>query len=758
MLAGVSSLVLLIVLALPLSSARAASIPSGLPNHFGFGVSAGQGDTWMPQTGIAWDYRMQYLAGGVNTGTGWETWNGNGTFALNYAQESAQHGFRPLFPYYELLQSSGSCGSCNENQRDITNLNTPSLMAAYYQNFALLMKRLGPGNYDGIQGFGKSALVNIEPDFTGGYAVQAVNNNSVCFGYCTGQANNPALLDASVASSGVMDVAAYPNTYAGFIQALAHLRDLYAPNVLLGLDVSTWATGDDIGLDSNSSTNAGALGQQVGAFLGGVGPHDLLFNSPLDRDAGQYQVVYGQNRWWDRLNVSYPNFHRWEQYLQATSAADANRSVLLWQVPVGNQYFDTDNNSNGHYQDNRPEYIFGHVPELIAANIIGAVFAPGNAGSTSYTDADNDGVTNPASFCTTSGLSSGQVCNNHTSTVSDDDGGFVRMSAQSYYQNPVALQNGGGGTSTLTPTATLTTTPTSTAATLTPTPTATPAASATYATGATVIPATSVAGQPVTITSSVTSSQASTALVDVEVYDASFTKVFQQAWDNQSFTANQPRSYSSTWQIPSAAATGVYSVDIGVFSPGWGTLYNWNAAAASIAVVAGTPVPTSTPTLPPTSTPTQTPTSTPTQTPTSTPTQTPTSTPTRTPTAQPTNTPLPTATSTRAPGVAFVTAARVSPTSLAPGGAATITTSVTSATASNVLVDVEVYSTSGVKMFQQFWDMQSFAAQQTRMYQSAWAVPATTAAGTYTIKIGIFSTGWGTLINWNDTPAHLTIT
>src|SRR5439155_22866941 len=90
-------------------AAQSVSVPAGLPNHFGFGIEAGQGDTWMPESGIAWDYRWQYLAGGVNTNQGWETWNPNGTFALYYAMEADQRGFIPMFPYYELFQSSGNC-------------------------------------------------------------------------------------------------------------------------------------------------------------------------------------------------------------------------------------------------------------------------------------------------------------------------------------------------------------------------------------------------------------------------------------------------------------------------------------------------------------------------------------------------------------------------------------------------------------------------------------------------------------------------
>ncbi len=727
----------------PLSPQSVEALPAQLPTHFGFGVSAGQGDTWMPQTGIPFDYRMQYLAGGVNTGAGWETWNPSGTFALNYATESTQHSYIPVFPYYELLQSSGSCGSCGENQKDLSNLNNPSLMAAYYANFALLMKRLGPGTYDSIQGFGKTALVNVEPDFAGGYAVQAVNNSGVCFGFCTGQGNDPALLTASVASSGFGDVASYPNTYAGFVQGLAHLRDLYAPNVLIGLDVSQFATGDDIGLDSNPSTNVAALGQQVGTFMSKTGPHDVLFNNPLDRDAGQYKALFGQNRWWDRLNVSLPNFHRWEQYLQAIGAADGGKSMLLWQVPVGNQYFDTENNTNDHYQDNRPEYIFGHIPELIQSGIVGAIFAPGNSGNTSYTDASGDGVTNPASFCTTDGISSGQLCNNHTSTVSDDDGGYVRMSAQAYYQNPVSL-GGGGGQSTPTPTSTPTLTPTVS------TPTPVPTTATTYTMSAVAAPTSAAAGQTVTITSSVTSSQTASFLVDVEVYDPSYNKVFQQAFDNQAFTAGQPRSFSSSWQVASAAPTGSYTIMVGIFSPGWGTLDAWNGSAGSESIGASAP-PTSTPTLAPTNTPTPLPTAT------STPTPLP-PTATSTPTPRPTNTPLPpTATATSAAAPSFTAGASTSPATVSRGAADTISVSVKSTTAIAALVDVEVYDPSWNKVFQQYWDNQTFTSGQTRTFAASWSVPATLVTGNYTVMVGVFSTGWGTLYNWNGNATTVKI-
>lgn len=422
----------------PAQSAVAQSIPSGLPTHFGFGLEAGQGDTWLPQSGIPWDYRYQYLAGGVNTQHGWETWNPNGTFALNYAAESDELGYIPMFPYYEIFQSDGNCKRCDENQKDITNLNTPSTMQAYYQNFALLMKRLGPGTYDGIKGFGKPVLINIEPDFSGGYSVQAVNNGK-CFNFCTAQGNDASFLEAAVASTGVAEVADFADTYVGFTQAIAHLRDLYAPNVLLGYEVSSWAMGNDIGLDTNPNLDATALGQRLGSFFSQLGAHEVLWNSPLDRDAGQYTVMFKQNRWWDRLNVKYPNFARWEQYLGAAIAADNSKPMLLWQVPAGNQYFQSENNTDGHYQDNRAEYIFGHIPELIQIGIIGVMFGPGNGGNTTWGDTKGDGVTNPPVVCTTDGVSSGQICNDHPSTVPDDDGGYIRMMGQAYYEAPAPL-------------------------------------------------------------------------------------------------------------------------------------------------------------------------------------------------------------------------------------------------------------------------------------------------------------------------------
>jgi hypothetical protein len=395
----------------------------------------------MPASGSPWDYASNYLSGGVNTGTGWSTWaNAGGTYALQFANAAYKDGYIPALSYYNLWQSNGSCNACSEPKKDLSNLNNPATMASFYQDFRLALQRLGTGSYGGIPGFGHTAILHVEPDLSG-YAQQAVlNNASHCFGYCTSQGNNPAYLQASVSSSGMKEVSAYPNTFQGFNWALLHLRDLYAPNVLLAIHVSGWATGPDINSDTSATLNAASLGRDAGTFAGqsgitgnpvGLSSYDLVFNDVANTDAAN------GGHWWDQLNVTFPNFARWESYIKGIRLA-SSRSVIAWQVPMGNQYYDTLNNSSGHTQDNRAQYFFSHIGEMASSGLIGMIFGDG-AGGTKFWDATGDGLTNPASFCTTAGRSSGQTCNNHPSLVSDDDGGFIRTQALQYYASPYPL-------------------------------------------------------------------------------------------------------------------------------------------------------------------------------------------------------------------------------------------------------------------------------------------------------------------------------
>src|SRR6266480_4118645 len=193
--------------------------------------------TWMTSSGVPWTYRYTYLSAGVNTANGWETWNTPaGQYATYYMNASAGAGYIPVFSYYELLQSNPSVGS-NESDRDFSNLNNASTMNAYYANFVLLMQKAAA--------FGGQVIVQVEPDLWG-YLEQRAAGGSA------------ASVPAKVKSSGYADVAGIDDTVQGFAGALLHLRDKYAPNVLLATHASLCARGGDIGTNTDTSRSPSA--------------------------------------------------------------------------------------------------------------------------------------------------------------------------------------------------------------------------------------------------------------------------------------------------------------------------------------------------------------------------------------------------------------------------------------------------------------------------------------------------------------------
>lgn len=427
------------------NSPPSARRTTGLPAHLGIGLSAPPGagglDGWLPESGIPFDYADKYLSGGVNTGTGWRDWSEVDRFPLDYATNAVRNGYVPAFSYYQLLQSSGPCRDCSEARTDLTNLGDSEVMERYFVDFTQLMKRLGPGEWEGVRGFGGTAIVHVEPDLSG-YAQQAVLDPSLCFGFCGPAYNDPASLRAAVASSGNPDLIGLPDSWPGFVQALARLRDRYAPNVLLGYYVSGWAALDDVGSSTDPRLDPVALATQVSSFAlaSGAARYDLVFNDLANRDAGYEKYEGGKpDAFWDQANLAVPDFARWENYLGAILAAVAKPGIV-WQVPFGNQWSRTMDNTPGHYQDNRAEYLFGHTTKLSRLGVIALLFGAPHAGSTTNTDATGDGVTNPAPTCTVDGTSGAQICPVRVALVSDDDGGYFRHASAAYYRSgPVSV-------------------------------------------------------------------------------------------------------------------------------------------------------------------------------------------------------------------------------------------------------------------------------------------------------------------------------
>jgi hypothetical protein len=441
-------------------------IPAGLPGYYSLGLSNYDAD-WMLGTGVGWNYRYQYLAGGANTGDGWADWNTpRGQFAVNYINESHRAGVLTFFIYYQILQSA-------PNYDEYSNLQSASSMRAYYDDWKLLMQKSAQ-----TASPGEHIFIAIEPDLTGVMQQHSTNTN-----------DDAALQPSSVASSGHPDVQGIPNTFRGFYQALAHIRDLYAPNVSLGLDISPWGADDDITLVRDPSYDWLHHATRTAAYLNSLGPgFQLLFFSPSDRDSAYYQSQ-GSNRWWDFNNITLPNFNRMAEWTGAIIDQTQKRA-MMWQVPNGNRVYRSENNSGGHWQDNRPEYFLNptnglaHIQQWADYGFLGMMFGAGVGSQSHYYDLNDDGITNPPPI----------NGNDQMALYPDDDGGYVRLRAGTYLAGtPVPLPGGGpqptntplGPTATPTrtftpaPSATATNTRTSTA-TRTPTRTATPAPAYTF--------------------------------------------------------------------------------------------------------------------------------------------------------------------------------------------------------------------------------------------------------------------------------------
>lgn len=423
------------------------------PTTFGFGVAATIDSKtllgWMPRTGAPIDYAYRYIGGGLNTTNNWTGWAPNATYPLNYATQAALKGYKPVFTYYTLLAANGRCdATCGEAQRDLTNLNDPAVMRLYFEDFAKLMQRLGGGTYDGVLGFGKDAIVHVEPDLSGYVQHAALGVGAKCFGFCSATGNDPSFVRAAVASSGFPLASKSANTYRGFNQVLLKLRDKYAPNVRLAMHVSNWTTGYDLNSATDPTLDPVALGVKAGQFAGAAGAswsdgttstYDLLFNDVSNKDAAYYTYVLGKPRFWDQDNTVFPNFHRWESYVKAFTTT-TGRKAIVWQVPIGNQLYKSMNNTPGHWQDNRVEYFFGHVAELRDAGLVGVLFGTTITDATNYWDARADGVTNPEPICNSDGWSSGKVvCSTLDSPSADDDGTYLRLRIIDYYKAPLPL-------------------------------------------------------------------------------------------------------------------------------------------------------------------------------------------------------------------------------------------------------------------------------------------------------------------------------
>jgi hypothetical protein len=539
---------------LPATQVRGTSlppVPSRWPSsHFELGLTSSPGTAASIRSAAPFRFRYQYLAGGVNTGQGWATWNSNGSFVTNYIAESAASGMVSVFPYYQMLQSNPQT-NLGEAGQDLAHLNDASVMSSYWADVRLFFQRAAGS---------QPVVLHIEPDLWG-YVEQA------------SAGNDASTVPARVGSLGVAELAGLPDTAAGFAQGFIRFRDALAPNVVLAYHLSDWGTGIDLHWSQTDDVWTDQLAQKAAAFYRSLGAvFDVTFADISDRDAGFKQAIYGAGpeAWWMAADNA-----RWLRFIRSYSAA-ARQRVVVWQIPLGNTIMRALNDTWGHFQDNRPQFWLddpanGNLAAWRDAGVLALLFGGGASGTTCACDATGDGVTDPAAI----------NGNTRLSYSADDDGGYFKNRAAAYYAGGSLPLDGSGPGPTPTPTATP-------APSATPTPSPTPAptpAPVTWTTAATVSPSKVRAGsgQAFTVTTSVRASGAATALVDVELYDPKGNKVMQTSWDNQAFATNVTRTFAVTWSAPSAP-TGIWRLKVGVFGPGWGPMLAWNNNAANLSV------------------------------------------------------------------------------------------------------------------------------------------------------------------------------
>ena len=225
---------------------------------------------------------------------------------------------------------------------------------------------------------------------------------------------------------------------------------------------------------------------------------------------------------------------------------------------------------------------------------------------------------------------------------------------------------------------------------------ATPVAPPAFTSSATASPNPVTQGKPTTITATITETAGtlSNGTVQIAVVDGSGNTAASQSFTGQGFTTGQTRTYTLAF---TPAASGTFRVHLGVLSAA-GQSWHENDAAASIVVTSS---------------------------------------------------------------LSFTSSATAVPSTVAHGSPVSITATVTdsgTASLSNANVEVQVFDGSGKAVSDNVWSGQNFTAGQSHTYTYTWNVPATQAAGTYTVMIGVFDSGWVTDYYWNSAAGTIAVT
>lgn len=399
--------------ALPAASALALPMAGNTARVLSFGLgNSGLGDIGrIGDLPVA--YRYQYFTGGLGNDD-WRRWSvPDGAFADLWLNETREAGKMPVISYYELVHAAPYAGE----DPPYNNMKTASTMKAYFENWIFLLQR--------IAAFGEPVIVQLEPDL---------------FGYIQYNDPDPTKTPIAVASSGLPQAADYENNARGFAKLMVALRDQYAPKVVLGWHVSTWATRTDL-IPNHGDPDELALA--TAAFYRRLeAPFDVMFAEFGDRDAGYLQKT-NPDRWWTPVE-----FEIYRRFIGRLTQ-ELGQEAIMWQIPIGNTLYRSCNNTANHYQDNRAEFFLQSVLEggdttrlaqFRDAGVAAFLFGAGQDDQTMYFDARNDGVTNPSPIDNRRYNHTDHL-NDRPALSADDDGGFLRAGIGAYYANgPLPLK------------------------------------------------------------------------------------------------------------------------------------------------------------------------------------------------------------------------------------------------------------------------------------------------------------------------------
>lgn len=357
-------------------------------------------------------YQYKYITGDTNTNitAGWRSENSpDGSKIYNVIDELTAANMYPVFTYYQIFDFGSNPGN---DAFDLTTLNDATSMGFYLADMKFFFQKVGSRPTVPV-------IVHFEPDLFGYVQQNATGDDA---GTVPAKINN--------SSPALPELADLPNTAAGLAQAVVRLRDLYAPNAILGYHWSPWGTGTDL-LSMTTGNVASLVTRSCNFYLSLGASFDVLFGGVSDRCAG----FNGQ--YWTSTNFDV-HVAAWQQLVQTL-----RRRFILWQVAYGNRVMRSCNNTTGHYQSFESETwlgdpTFATLKRYRDIGMLAMLWGAGATSQTYYTDNQGDGITNPTAITVT--INGVQYTNSTVATNSDDDGGYFRSKVAAYMASPLLIK------------------------------------------------------------------------------------------------------------------------------------------------------------------------------------------------------------------------------------------------------------------------------------------------------------------------------